>query len=68
VVGRTKRGSVPVISDKDLLAAIRRDLERTFLTGEGHGKVRGRLRLVDTICVARKPVPRLMRENRLLWR
>lgn len=62
----SKRGPVPAVSDADLLAAIRRDLERSPFTGEGHRKVWARLRLVDTLRVARKRVLRLMRENRLL--
>ena len=64
--GAKKRGPVPAVSDKDLVAAIRHDLERSPLTGEGHRKVWARLRVVDAIRVARKRVLRLMREQRLL--
>lgn len=63
---RSKRGPLPAVSDADLLAAIRHDLERSPFTGEGHRKVWARLRIVDTIRVARKRVLRLMREHRLL--
>ena len=62
----SKRGPVPAVSDADLLAAIRHDLERSPFTGEGHRKVWARLRIVDTIRVSRKRVLRLMREHRLL--
>lgn len=66
VGGTSKRGPVPAISDEDLLAAIRHDLERSPFTGEGHRKVWARLRIVDTIRVSRKRVLRLMHDNRLL--
>jgi transposase InsO family protein len=66
VVGLRKRGPVPAVSDEELLAAIRHDLERSPFTGEGHRKVWARLRIVDTIRVSRKRVLRLMREHRLL--
>lgn len=64
--GPRQRGPVPAVSDAELLAAIRHDLERSPFTGEGHRKVWARLRLVDTIRVSRKRVLRLMREHRLL--
>jgi transposase-like protein len=41
----SRRGPKPAISDAALLAAIRADLERSPLTGEGHRKVWGRLRI-----------------------
>jgi transposase InsO family protein len=66
VVGPRQRGPVPAVSDEDLLAAIRHDLERSPFTGEGHRKVWARLRIVDKIRSARKRVLRLMREHRLL--
>lgn len=66
VVGAGKRGPVPAVSDEDLLAAIRCDLERSPFTGEGHRKVWARLRIVDRIRVSRKRVLRLMRAHRLL--
>jgi transposase InsO family protein len=64
--GTSKRGPAPAVSDTELLAAIRHDLERSPFTGEGHRKVWARLRIVDGIRVARKRVLRLMREQRLL--
>lgn len=62
----SKRGPAPAVSDAQLLAAIRHDLERSPFTGEGHRKVWARLRIVDQIRVSRKRVLRLMREQRLL--
>src|SRR3712207_1519010 len=61
-----RRGPKPVISDADLLAAIRGDLARSPWTGEGHRKVWARLRTLDGIRVSRKRVLRLMREHALL--
>lgn len=60
-----KRGPRPKVSDTDLLAAIRADLEASPFVGEGHRKVWARLRLAG-IRVARKRVCRLMREHQLL--
>jgi putative transposase len=59
-------GRKPVLSDADLLAAIRRDLARSPWTGEGHRKVWARLRVIDGIRVGRCRVLRVMRENHLL--
>ena len=64
--GRARRGPKPVVSDTDLLAAIRADLARSPWTGEGHRKVWARLRTLDGILVSRKRVLRLMREHALL--
>ena len=61
-----RRGRKPVISDADLLAAIRGDLARSPWTGEGHRKVWARLRTLDGIRVSRKRVLRLMRQHALL--
>jgi hypothetical protein len=61
-----RRGPKPALSDADLLAAIRRDLERSPWSGEGHRKVWARLRVIDGIRVSRSRVLRLMRENSLL--
>lgn len=66
VIGLSKRGPVPALSDAKVVAAIRHDLERSPFTGEGHRKVWARLRIVDKIRVSRKRVLRLMREQRLL--
>ena len=54
------------LSDADLLAAIRRDLDRSPWTGEGHRKVWARLRVIDGIRVSRTRVLRVMGENHLL--
>ena len=61
-----RRGPKPAITDEALLAAIRRDLETSPWTGEGHRKVWARLRVRDGIRVSRKRLLRLMREHALL--
>ena len=61
-----RRGPKPVVSDQALLAAIKRDLEASPRTGEGHRKVWARLRVRDGIRVSRKRLLRLMREHALL--
>jgi hypothetical protein len=61
-----RRGPKPAVTDEALLAAIRRDLERSPWTGEGHRKVWARLRVRDGIRVSAKRVLRLMREHALL--
>jgi len=61
-----RRGPKPAVSDDALLAAIRADLARSPWHGEGHRKIWARLRVMDSIRVARKRVLRLMRENALL--
>ena len=48
-----RRGPKPAVTDAALLAAIRRDLERSPWTGEGHRKVWARLRVRDGRCRAR---------------
>jgi transposase InsO family protein len=62
----TRRGPKPFVSDEALLAAIKRDLETSPWTGEGHRKVWARLRVRDGIRVSRKRLLRLMREHALL--
>ena len=42
-----------VLSDAQLLAAIRTDLARSPFQGEGHRKVHARLRILDGVRVAR---------------
>lgn len=54
-----RRGPKPALSDADLLAAIRRDLERSPWSGEGHHKVWARLRVIDGIRVSRSRVLRI---------
>lgn len=61
-----RRGPKPKMSDADLLAAIRADLQASPFTGEGHRKVWARLRILRDIRVARARVLRLMREHALL--
>jgi putative transposase len=61
-----RRGPKPTVSDEALLAAIRKDLDLSPWTGEGHRKVWARLRVRDGIRVSRKRVLRLMREHALL--
>lgn len=61
-----RRGPKPVVSDDELLAYIRADLQRTRFQAEGHRKVWARLRVLDQVRVGRKRVLRVMRENRLL--
>lgn len=61
-----RRGPKPTITDETLLAAIKRDLETSPWTGEGHRKVWARLRVRDGIRVSRKRLLRLIRENALL--
>ena len=46
-----RRGPKPKVSDADLLAAIRCDLEASPFTGEGHRKVWARLRILRAIRV-----------------
>jgi len=52
--------------DADLLKAIRDDLAASPFKGEGHRKVRARLRILHDIRVSRTRVLRLMREHSLL--
>ncbi|QVW36014.1 IS3 family transposase [Geobacter sulfurreducens] len=61
-----KRGPKTPLTDDEVLALIRTDLETSPFIGEGHRKVWGRLRFVKGIKVGRKRVLRLMRENNLL--
>jgi Integrase core domain. len=61
-----RRGPKPKISDADLLAAIRADLQASPFVGEGHRKVWARLRILRGIRVSRDRVCRLMRDNSLL--
>ena len=63
---QAQRGPKPKVSDADLLAAIRADLEASPFTGEGHRKVWARLRILKDIRVGHNRVLRLMREHQLL--
>jgi len=61
-----RRGPKPAITDEALLAAVKRDLDTSPWTGEGHRKVWARLRVRDGIRVSRKRLLRVMREHALL--
>ena len=61
-----KRGPKTPLSDDELLIEIRADLETSPFQGEGHRKVKARLKILRGIRVSNKRVLRLMRENRLL--
>ena len=65
-LARPKRGPRPEITDNELLALIREDLDASPFIGEGHRKVWARLRYGKGVKVARKRVLRIMRENNLL--
>ena len=64
--GPARRGPTPVLSEAQLLAAIRSDLARSPFQGEGHRKVHARLRILDNIRVSRTRVLRVMRAHGLL--
>ena len=61
-----KRGPKTPLSDAELLVEIRADLKASPFQGEGHRKVRARLKIIRSIPVSNKRVLRLMRENQLL--
>lgn len=61
-----RRGPRTAVSDEALLAAIRRVLQRSPFAGEGHRKVRARLRREEGLPVSRKRVLRIMRAHGLL--
>lgn len=61
-----KRGPKTALSDPELLEEIRADLDASPFQGEGHRKVRARLKILRGIRVSNKRVLRLMRENQLL--
>ena len=63
---RMKRGPKPQISDSVVLMEIRRDINESPFSGEGHKKVHARLRNRRGIVVGRERVRKLMRENALL--
>lgn len=63
---RTRPGPKTDISDEDLLKLIRRDLQDSPFTGEGHRKVYGRLNRRQGLRVGKKRILRLMREHNLL--
>ncbi len=61
-----KRGPKTDLNNTELLGKIQADLARSPFQGEGHRKVWARLRVIDEVCVSRKRVLRVMRENQLL--
>lgn len=61
-----KRGPKTPLSDEELLVEIVADLEASPFQGEGHRKVKARLKILRGIRVSNKRVLRVMRENRLL--
>jgi transposase InsO family protein len=61
-----RRGPKPALSDAQLLALIRADLDASPFTMEGYRKVWARLHFVKDVRVGRNRVLRLMRENNLL--
>src|SRR5436305_10018758 len=60
-----RRGPRPVVDDAGLLEAIRRDLDRSPFSGEGHRKVWARLRALDGLRVGRDRVLRDRKSTRL---
>ncbi len=61
-----RRRPKPKISNADLPAAIRADLEASPFVGEGHRKVWARLRILRDIRVSKDRICRLLREHFLL--
>mgnify|MGYP001450397827 FL=1 len=61
-----KRGPKALITDLELLAMVKADLDASPFQGERHRKVWARLRVRDDVRVGRKRVLRIMRENNLL--
>ena len=61
-----RRGPAPPVGEASLLPAIKADLASSPFCGEGHRKVRARLRYGLGLQVGRNRVLRLMREHRLL--
>jgi putative transposase len=61
-----KRGPKSAFTDEALLELIRRDLQESPFSGEGHRKVWRRLKFGLGMAVSRKRVLRIMREHHLL--
>ncbi len=60
-----KRGPKPKIDDSEVLSLVKKDIQESPFTGEGHRKVHARLKR-KKIQVSRNRVLRVMRENNLL--
>ena len=63
-ISKQRPGPKPVISDEELVLAIREDLAASPFHSEGHKKVRARLRRKG-MCAGRKRYLRLMKSNNL---
>ena len=63
---RRKPGPKPRISDNEVLALVRKDLEDSPFHGEGHRKVHARLRRQEGVKIGRERVRKVMRNNGLL--
>lgn len=61
-----KRGPKPKISDELILMEIRRDINESPFTGEGHRKVHARLRKRKQLLTSRERVRKIMKKNALL--
>lgn len=61
-----KRGPAPMISDGQILGAIKHDIETSHFRGEGHRKIHARIRRRQGLCVGRNRVLKLMKANKLL--
>jgi putative transposase len=64
--GRSQRGKRPLVSDEDLLTAIKTEIEDSPFQGEGHRKLHARLRRFRQLRVGRNRVLKIMREQKLL--
>lgn len=63
---RQRRGKKPLISDNELLGAIKETIESSPFSGEGHRKVHAQLKRKQQVLCGRNRVLKLMRNNRLL--
>lgn len=63
---KKRPGPKPSLSDEELTSKIRKVIKKSKFTGEGHRKVRVRLRRIHGIRVSFTRVLRLMRKNKLL--
>lgn len=61
-----KRGPKPRVTDDVVLMEIRKDINESPFSGEGHKKVHARLRYRKGVIVGRERIRKLMRKNSLL--